>query len=193
MHTLIENLLEYSRVGSRGKPLEPVDMAAILDDVTKGLEAGLNEAGAEIIVEGELPRVSGDADQLRQLLQNLISNAVKFRGRRKPRIRIQATSLGDEWHFRVSDNGIGIEPRFAERIFVIFQRLHSRDSYPGTGIGLALCRRIVDRHGGRIWVDSIPGEGSTFSFTLPSAINEWERDADEADDQTERRRNLAGG
>ena len=193
MHTLIENLLEYSRVGSRGKPLEPVDMASILDDVTKGLEAGLNEAGAEIVVEGELPRVSGDADQLRQLLQNLISNAVKFRGKRKPRIRIQATSLGDEWHFRVSDNGIGIEPRFAERIFVIFQRLHSRDSYPGTGIGLALCRRIVDRHGGRIWVDSIPGEGSTFSFTLPSAINEWERDADEANGQTERRRNLAGG
>jgi PAS domain S-box-containing protein len=193
MHTLIENLLEYSRVGSRGKSLEPVDMAAILDEVTKGLEAGLHEAGAEIIVEGDLPRVSGDANQLRQLLQNLIANAVKFRGSRKPRIRIQATPLGDEWHFRVSDNGIGIEPRFAERIFVIFQRLHSRDSYPGTGIGLALCRRIVDRHGGRIWVDSIPGEGSTFSFTLPSAINEWERDADESDGQTERRRNLAGG
>ena len=193
MHTLIENLLEYSRVGSRGRPLEPVDMAAILDDVAKGLEAGLREAGAEIIVEGDLPRVSGDADQLRQLLQNLIANAVKFRGSRKPRIRIQATPLGDEWHFRVSDNGIGIEPRFAERIFVIFQRLHSRDSYPGTGIGLALCRRIVDRHGGRIWVDSIPSEGSTFSFTLPSALNEWERDADESDGQTERRRNLAGG
>lgn len=193
MHVLIENLLEYSRVGSRGNAFEPVEMATVLEDVTKTLQTGLREAGAEIIVEGELPRVSGDEYQLRQLLQNLIANAVKFRGKQKPRIRIQATPLGDQWHLRVTDNGIGIEPRFAERIFVIFQRLHNRDSYPGTGIGLALCRRIVDRHGGRIWVDSIPGAGSTFSFTLPAVVNEWKTDANEQDSETQRRRNIAGG
>jgi len=176
MHTVIENLLEYSRVGSRGKAFEPVEMGEVVDDVVKRLEAGLREAHAEVIVDNELPRVSGDAVQLRQLLQNLIANAVKFRGNRKPLIRIHANPLGDQWQFAVADNGIGIEPRFAEKIFVIFQRLHNRDSYPGTGIGLAICRKIVDRHGGKIWVDSIPGEGSTFCFTLPSEISEWRAD-----------------
>lgn len=176
MHLLIENLLEYSRVGSQGKAFQTVAVADVLEDVIKGLEVGMNEADADIIVEGELPSVWGDADQLRQLLQNLISNAIKFRGERRPEIHIGARSLGDEWQINVTDNGIGIEPRFAERIFVIFQRLHSREAYAGTGIGLALCKRIVDRHGGRIWVESEPGVGSTFSFTLPNAANEWNTD-----------------
>jgi light-regulated signal transduction histidine kinase (bacteriophytochrome) len=168
MQTLIEDLLEYSRVGSRGRPFEAVVIGRVLEDVLDGLKVNLEEAGAEVHIDGEMPTVMADQGQLRQVFQNLIVNGIKFRGENRPEIRIGVEPLGDEWRISVSDNGIGIEPRFAERVFVIFQRLHGRESFPGTGIGLAVCKRIVERHGGRIWVESKPGVGSTFYFTWPS-------------------------
>jgi hypothetical protein len=126
----------------------------------------LEESGA-VITHDPLPVVRGDATQLGQLLQNLISNAIKFRGQRPPEIHVGVERRGDEWVFAVRDNGIGIEEQYFERIFLVFQRLHTQAEYPGTGIGLAVCKRIVERHGGRIWVESEPGQGATFYFTLP--------------------------
>jgi PAS domain S-box-containing protein len=169
MSLLIEGLLVVSRVGTRGQPPRPVDFERLLEEAVADLGARLDRAGA-VVTHGPLPTLPGDATQLGQLLRNLLDNAVKFRRLDvPPRVRVEAARDGESWSFRVSDNGLGIEPQYFERIFVIFQRLHLQEEYPGTGIGLAVCRRIVERHGGRIWVESDAGAGSTFCFTLPSS------------------------
>ena len=166
MQTLINDLLQYSRVGTRGKELAPTDVSAVFDAACANLKRAIDESEAEV-TSGELPAVMGDDVQLGQLFQNLIGNALKFRGEERPRVRVEAEPQNDQtWLFSVKDNGIGIAPEYRERIFVIFQRLHGRTEYSGTGIGLAVCKKIVERHGGRIWVESSPGEGSTFYFTL---------------------------
>ena len=138
--------------------------------VIAALSAPIAETGARVTY-GELPTVLADATQLGQLFQNLIGNALKFCTGVTPEITISAERAGGEWLFRVRDNGIGIDPAYAERIFIIFQRLHSRDEYPGTGIGLAICKKIVERHGGCIRVASQPGQGATFTFSLPDAAS----------------------
>jgi signal transduction histidine kinase len=166
MQGLMADLLAYARVGSRGQPFEPTDCEAVLQGAMANLQLSITENDA--VVEHEpLPTVLGDPFQLTQLFQNLIGNAIKFRGSAPPRIQISADRQESEWLFRVRDNGIGIEPRNYERIFVLFQRLHTRQEYPGTGMGLAICKKIVERHGGRLWVTSTQGEGSTFHFALP--------------------------
>lgn len=166
MQALINDLLAFSRVNTKARPFEPTDIAKTVATAKLQLHVAIVESGAEI-TEGELPVVSGDAIQLLQLFQNLIGNAIKFRGETPPRVHLAAQAGGGGWIFSVSDNGIGIAPEYFERIFVLFQRLHGRRQYPGTGIGLALCKRIVERHGGRIWVESTPGRGSVFRFSLP--------------------------
>ncbi|QRV17590.1 PAS domain S-box protein (plasmid) [Haloterrigena salifodinae] len=168
MRQMIDGLLEYSRIDTQGEPFEPVDLDAVLEDVLTDLQMMIEESDAEIAVDS-LPRVRGDESQLRQLLQNLLSNAIEYSGDEPPRVEITAQRCGRMWRFSVEDEGIGIDPDDADRIFRVFQRLHSREEYDGTGIGLALCRRIVERHGGEIWVESESGEGATFSFTLPRA------------------------
>jgi signal transduction histidine kinase len=166
MQRLIVDLLDYSRVGRKGKPFEPTDCTAIIEQTLARLHASIEETDAQVRYDG-LPTVNGDPLQLAQVFQNLISNAVKFRGDRTPEIHISAEPRADEWLFSVRDRGIGIDPKFKERIFVIFQRLHTREQYPGTGIGLAICKRIIERHGGRMWLESQPGHGSNFLFTIP--------------------------
>ncbi|WP_126665023.1 PAS domain-containing sensor histidine kinase [Haloterrigena salifodinae] len=168
MRQMIDGLLEYSRIDTQGEPFEPVDLEAVLEDVLTDLQMMIEESDAEITVDS-LPRVRGDESQLRQLLQNLLSNAIEYSGDEPPRVEVTAQRCGRMWRFSVEDEGIGIDPDDADRIFRVFQRLHSREEYDGTGIGLALCRRIVERHGGEIWVESESGEGATFSFTLSRA------------------------
>jgi light-regulated signal transduction histidine kinase (bacteriophytochrome) len=167
MSQLITDLLDFSRVDRKGKELQPTDANEQLGDALANLRASIAEAGARVTHE-ELPTVRADASQLGQLLQNLIGNAVKFRDPDRPcQVHVAARKDGGQWVFSVRDNGIGIDPKQHDRVFVIFQRLHTRQEYPGTGIGLAICQRIVERHGGRIWVESQPDEGSTFFFTMP--------------------------
>jgi len=166
MQHLIQDLLSYSRVQTRGKPFELVDCQEVLGEVLADLQIALEECNAKVTGES-LPVVLADKTQIRQLLQNLVGNAVKFRGEQAPLIRVAARRDDGEWIFSVQDNGIGFESEYAERIFVIFQRLHGRQEYPGTGIGLAVSKKIVERHGGKIWVESAPGKGSTFYFSLP--------------------------
>jgi PAS domain S-box-containing protein len=166
MQRLINDLLVYSRVGTRGKPLEPVDSQSALGQAIVNLEVFISENQA-IITNDDLPPVIADSIQLVQLFQNLVDNAIKFRSDKTPYIHVSVKQEGNEWVFSVRDNGIGIAPQYKERIFVIFQRVHSREEYSGTGMGLAICKKIVERHSGRIWVDSKPGEGSTFYFTIP--------------------------
>jgi len=168
MQALINDLLAYSRVGTRGKEPVPVPLEKCAERALSHLRLALEESGAEVKVES-LPWVKGDETQLAQLLQNLVGNAVKFRGERPPRIRVSATREEDTVTVTVEDNGIGIEPQYYERIFAIFQRLHGKEEYPGTGIGLSICKKIVERHGGYIWVESTRGQGSTFRFTLAAA------------------------
>lgn len=165
MQQLINDLLVFSRIGTKGKPLEPVDAHAALGKALGNLKMTIDEAKA-IITNDKLPEVRGDASQLLQLFQNLIGNALKFRGEKYPHIHIATQDKGQEWLFSVKDNGIGIDPQFADKIFVIFQRLHTKEEYPGSGIGLAICKKIVERHGGRIWFESEPGKGATFYFTI---------------------------
>jgi light-regulated signal transduction histidine kinase (bacteriophytochrome) len=166
MQRLINDLLAYSHVGTRDKPFEVTDCYSVLGQAIANLRPGI-EANHAIIANDDLPSVMVDASQMVQLFQNLIGNAIKFCGERSPRIHVSARQKGDEWVFSVQDNGIGIESQYKEKIFVVFQRLHAPEEYPGTGMGLAICKKIVERHGGRIWVDSESGKGSTFYFTIP--------------------------
>lgn len=165
MQRLITDLLAYSRVGTRGQRVVRTDARTALDEAVRNLAGAIAESGARV-TRADLPEVLADAPQLVQLFQNLVGNAIKFRGSEPPRIHVSAARQDDRWVFRVQDNGIGIESQHFDRIFVVFQRLHSREEYPGTGIGLALCKRIVERHGGRLWVESEVGRGSSFLFTL---------------------------
>jgi PAS domain S-box-containing protein len=167
MRQLIQDLLEYSKVGTKGIDLKPANFSTVVEKAVYNLKSAIEENDAMVTYE-ELPTIMADIPQMISLLQNLISNAIKFHGTEIPRVSISAARRGSEWVFSVKDNGIGIDPDSAERIFVVFQRLHTKEEYPGTGIGLAVCKRIVERHGGRIWVESQPGKGSTFFFTLPA-------------------------
>jgi light-regulated signal transduction histidine kinase (bacteriophytochrome) len=172
MQALINDLLAYSRVGTRGKPFEPTDCETILEQALTNLQVAIEESGAAV-THDPLPTVVADGTQLVQLFQNLIGNAIKFRSEEPPRVHVSASETFEVsktskvWRVSVQDNGIGIDPEYHERIFLIFQRLHTREEYPGTGIGLAVCKKIVERHGGRIWVESQFGKGSTFHFTIP--------------------------
>jgi PAS domain S-box-containing protein len=166
MQQLISDLLTYSRVTTRAQPLVQTPSRVLFDQAVRDLQAAIAESRAQITC-GPLPAVWCDTTQLRQVFQNLIGNAIKFCRDRIPAVHVSAGACDGSWVFSVCDNGIGIEPRHAERIFAIFQRLHARDKYPGNGIGLALCKKIIDRHGGRVWVESQPGAGSVFSFSLP--------------------------
>jgi PAS domain S-box-containing protein len=168
MQRLISDLLTYSRVGTRAKPLEAVDSHAALGRAVANLRASIDECGA-LVTNDDLPAVLADEGQLVQLFQNLLANGIQFRREAQPpRVHVSAVMESGEWVFSVKDNGIGIPAEFRSRLFVIFQRFHKRDQYPGTGIGLAICKRIIERHGGRIWVESEEGSGSTFRFTLPA-------------------------
>jgi light-regulated signal transduction histidine kinase (bacteriophytochrome) len=167
MRLLINDLLAYSRVGTRAKLFSPVKLDPVLDQALQSLKHAITESNLEID-RTELPEVAGDDVQLTQLFQNLIGNAIKFRKQEvRPQIRISAARKDSQWVIGVHDNGIGIEPRFFDNIFQIFRRLHTAQEYEGSGMGLAICRRIVEHHGGRIWVESSPGEGASFYFTLP--------------------------
>jgi PAS domain S-box-containing protein len=166
MQTLINDLLAYSRIGRRGETIQLIEVETALNATLKNLNAAIQEYEATI-TNDSLPKVRADATQLIQLFQNLIGNAIKFRANRPPQIHIGVSEAGDFWQFSVQDNGIGIEPQYFERIFQVFQRLHTRQEYKGTGIGLAICKKIIERNGGQIWVESEFGRGSTFYFTLP--------------------------
>ncbi|WP_420628841.1 PAS domain S-box protein [Candidatus Leptofilum sp.] len=166
MQQLITDLLMYSRLGRADLNLNLTALSAILDGVMSDLELNIQESGATITAD-PLPTLNVDAQQISRLLQNLLGNALKFRGDKLAQIHISAEEKDDEWLFSVSDNGIGIEPQYVDRIFLIFQRLHTRGEYPGTGMGLAICKKIVENHNGRIWATSQPKQGATFHFTLP--------------------------
>ncbi|MDO8184174.1 ATP-binding protein [Conexibacter sp. JD483] len=169
MQQLINDLLSFSRVGRVTTELEVVELDDVLRHALTSLAAAIEESGAEVVVPESLPPVRGEASLLAGVFQNLVGNALKFRSRDvPPRIEVAIARVGDEWQFAVTDNGIGIEPDYAERIFMIFQRLHPKDVYAGTGIGLAMCRKIIEYHGGRIWLDTDAGAGTTFRFTLPA-------------------------
>ncbi len=168
MQTLINDLLAYSRISTHAKQFANTNCELVLQEALANLAVAIGESGAAVTWDA-LPKVSGDSTQLTQLFQNLIGNALKFRGERPSKIHVGvALHAGDgEWQFSVADNGIGMEPQYYERVFMVFQRLHTRKKYLGTGIGLAICKKVVERHGGRIWVESKPGEGCTFCFTIP--------------------------
>jgi signal transduction histidine kinase len=174
MQGLIKDLLTYSRV-TREVDVVPTDVTAILRETLSTLEMMVRDTQAQI-TWSTLPTIQANPLQIGQLLQNLIGNALKFRSTAPPRVHIAAEVDTYTWRFSVQDNGIGIDPQYTERIFGVFQRLHTRAEYPGTGIGLAICQKIVERHGGRIWVESIPGQGTTFYFTLPRTTGEEARE-----------------
>jgi signal transduction histidine kinase len=167
MQRLIHDLLDYSRVGTRGKEFATTDCGTVVAGTLRALQPAIEESAATV-THDPLPTVMGDESQLTQLFQNLIGNAIKYRGGKPPVVQVSCRQGDDHWLFSVRDNGIGIDPQYANRIFVIFQRLHARDEYPGTGIGLAVCKKIVERHGGKIWVESELGKGATFHFTIPA-------------------------
>jgi PAS domain S-box-containing protein len=166
MQNLIDGLLALSRVGTRGEAFRAVDLNEVLRTVCANLSSSINDVDARVTTS-ELPFVAADRTQMVQLFQNLIGNALRYRGERRPEIAIGAERDGASWCFWVKDNGIGIERQYFDRIFRVFQRLHTRQEYPGTGIGLSICQKIVERHGGRIWLESEPGAGTTFYFALP--------------------------
>lgn len=167
MQELIHDLLQFARVGTRGKEFKSVPLDRLVADALANLATAITEANAEVVVD-KLPTVSCDATQMAQVFQNLVGNAVKFhRKGQRPVVRISAVRSEQAWECSVQDNGIGIDGKYFDRIFQMFQRLHTRGEYAGTGIGLPLCKKIIERHGGRIRVASEPGRGTTFSFTLP--------------------------
>jgi signal transduction histidine kinase len=168
MRAMIDGLLAYSRVESEGEPLEPVELGPVVEEVREDLQVKIEETDAEIAVE-DLSRVDGDADQLRQVFQNLFENAITYSGEAPPRIHVDAERTDGTWTISVEDEGIGIPPEDQEQVFEVFERAHSRSEHDSSGIGLAVCQRIVERHGGEIRIDSEPGEGTTVSFTLPAA------------------------
>ena len=186
LKSLISDLLIYSREGTRAREMTPVDMQVRLEQVLENMETVIEDSDARM-THDPLPQVLGDPDQLAQLLRHLIDNSIKFRAKEPPRIHVGVRQLSERWLFFVRDNGIGINPEYTERVFVIFQRLHSRDEYPGTGVGLAISRKIIERHGGRIWVDSEPGKGATFYFTL-QPVESWPPESRPTKDVTQRRR-----
>jgi light-regulated signal transduction histidine kinase (bacteriophytochrome) len=168
MRQLIDDLLAFARVGTRGKPFELVSTGESVDQAVGNLEGAIRAKQAEV-THGPLPTVDGDRSQLVQLFQNLIGNGIKFHGSGTPHVRVDAERQGAEWMFSVQDDGIGIPPEYQEKVFLMFQRLHTREEYPGSGIGLAICKRVVERHGGRIGIESSgrPGRGTRFWFTIP--------------------------
>ncbi len=166
MQRLINDLLAFSRVGTRGKPFVPTDCEEVIKHIEMNLKIAIEENKA-VVKHNVLPTVNGDTVQLERLFQNLIGNAIKYHGERNPEVVVSAEKNGQFWTFSIKDNGIGIDPDDRERVFGIFQRLHTRDKYEGTGIGLAVCKKIVERHGGDIWVESELGKGSAFKFTIP--------------------------
>lgn len=168
MNGLLDDLLDYSRIGANRAKFAPVNIERVLDQVVENLRSAIEESGAQIVWT-TLPTVSVDFGQLVRVFQNLVSNAIKFRREVPLQIQITATHGGERWLFTVQDNGIGVERDYFEYIFLAFKRLHTQNSHPGSGVGLAICKKIIEGHGGKIWVDSVPGEGSTFSFTLPAA------------------------
>lgn len=167
MQSLIQDLLAFSKLGKRERAFEVTDCSRVLGDALANLRTAIEESGAAV-THDPLPELTADGQQLTQLFQNLIGNAIKFRNHDAPRVHVSATRQGKDWLFSVSDNGIGFDPQFGERIFVIFQRLHAKKDYPGTGMGLAICKKIVERHNGRIWAQSEPGNGAIFYFTIPA-------------------------
>jgi light-regulated signal transduction histidine kinase (bacteriophytochrome) len=166
MQTLVNDLLAFSRVGRRGDGPEPTDCNLAVQTAIANLQVAIEQNGARVLVD-DLPTIPANRSELVQLFQNLIGNAIKFRSSAPPEIHIAASKGEAEWLFAVADNGIGIAPEHADTIFAIFKRLHTHAEYPGSGIGLAICKKIVEQHGGRIWVESAPGPGSTFKFILP--------------------------
>jgi light-regulated signal transduction histidine kinase (bacteriophytochrome) len=165
MDELIKGILEYSQVGTKEKGFEPVDCSSVLNKAISHLQVAIQESGA-VVTHDNLPTVMADYTLLTSLFQNLLGNAIKFHGAEAPKVHISTERKEGEWVFSVSDNGIGVDLQFQEEIFTAFRRLHTRDKYPGTGIGLATCKKIVEYHGGRIWVKSETGTGSTFYFTI---------------------------
>lgn len=166
MQRLVQDLLAFSRIGRQGNQFRILDCNEALETALQNLHTTIQESGAQIALE-QLPSVMGDRSQLTQVFQNLIGNAIKFRASETPEIRVSAALRGKEWLISVSDNGIGMAPEYLDSVFLIFKRLHTRAEYPGNGIGLAICKKIVEQHGGRIWAESQPGQGATFRFTLP--------------------------
>jgi len=171
MQALIQDLLAFSRAGRRDNNVHNTDSNALVEQATKNLYAAIKESGA-VVTHDDLPTIAVNAIQITQLFQNLIANAIKFHGAEAPVVHISAERQGGEWIFAVADNGIGIAAEHSEVIFAIFQRLHTRSEYPGNGIGLSICKKIVERHGGRIWLDAKAGRGSTFKFTLPAEVSQ---------------------
>ncbi len=168
--SLVDDLLNFAGIGTRAAAFQPTDSQAALEHAVAKLRPSIDETHA-VVDHGALPSLLADPDQMGLLFQYLIANAIRYRGYRPPQIQIASQRQGPDWVFSVRDNGIGFDPAHAERIFIIFQRLHGQDPYPGTGIGLACCKKIVERHGGRIWAESDPGRGSQFFFRIPASAN----------------------
>lgn len=171
MQGLIDDLMRLSRAGTTDLSAEPVDMNAVVEDVRLNLRVQVEESGARIDSD-DLPMVKGDRTLLTQLLQNLISNGIKFHGEAPPEVRVQVEARDDFCAFAVSDNGIGMDPKHHERVFEVFKTLNPRGRFEGNGVGLSICKKVVERHGGRMWVDSAPGQGTSFWFTLPAVMSE---------------------
>ncbi len=176
MQQLISDLLQYSRINTKGAEFKKINTTKIVEDIKDLFDSKLKETNGKIVM-GDLPDIYGDESQIRQLFQNLVGNAIKFRKQGvDPEITITAEKAGGNWVFKVKDNGIGIEETYKDRIFVIFQRLHSKEAYEGTGIGLAICRQILKKHGGEISLTSEPGNGTEFFFTIPTIEKAMKRE-----------------